>query len=169
MKMSIELIKLSVESENYCERYYNHDNEGLKMKKITIGIVGFGTVGTGVIKILRNNKTLISQRLGTPIEIKKIVDLDIKSDRGIRLRKGLLSKNVNDIINDPSIDLIVELIGGVESAKTILLDAIKRGKHIVTANKAQAPCARVKSFIIKLRNIWKSPRLTMIWTARMYF
>ena len=106
------------------------------MKKITIGIVGFGTVGTGVIKILRNNKALIENRLGTPIEIKKIVDLDIKSDRGVRLRKGLLSKNVKDIINDPSIDLIVELIGGVQAARSILLDAIKQGKHIVTANKA---------------------------------
>lgn len=106
------------------------------MKKITIGIVGFGTVGTGVIKILRNNKALINSRLGTPIEIKKIVDLDIKSDRGVRLRKGILSKNVKDIINDPSIDLIVELIGGVNAARTILLDAIKQGKHIVTANKA---------------------------------
>ena len=106
------------------------------MNKITIGIVGFGTVGTGVIKILRNNKTLVNNRLGTPIEIKKIVDLDIKSDRGVRLRKGLLSKDVNDILNDPSIDLIVELIGGVQAARSILLDAIKQGKHIVTANKA---------------------------------
>jgi len=106
------------------------------MKKITIGIVGFGTVGTGVIKILRNNKALINNRLGTPIEIKKIVDLDIKSDRGVRLRKGVLSKNVKDIINDPSIDLIVELIGGVNAARSILLDAIKQGKNIVTANKA---------------------------------
>ena len=106
------------------------------MNKITIGIVGFGTVGTGVIKILRNNKTLVNNRLGTSIEIKKIVDLDIKSDRGIRLRKGLLSKDVNDILNDPSIDLIVELIGGVQAARSILLDAIKQGKHIVTANKA---------------------------------
>ena len=106
------------------------------MKKITIGVVGFGTVGTGVIKILRNNKALINNRLGTPIEIKKVVDLDIKSDRGVRLRKGLLSKNVNDILNDPSIDLIVELIGGVQAARSILLEAIKQGKHIVTANKA---------------------------------
>ena len=106
------------------------------MKKITIGIIGFGTVGTGVIKILRNNKALINNRLGTPIEIKKIVDLDIKSDRGVRLRKGLLSKDVKDIINDPSIDVIVELIGGVQTARSILLDAIKQGKHIVTANKA---------------------------------
>ncbi len=121
---------------NFCESYKHHPNEGYRMKKITIGIVGFGTVGTGVIKILRNNKTLITQRLGRPIEIKKIVDLDIKSDRGIRLRKGLLSKDVNDIINDPSIDLMVELIGGVKSARTILLSAIERGKHIVTANKA---------------------------------
>ena len=111
-------------------------HKGCGMKKITIGMVGFGTVGTGVMKILRTNRNLINKRLGAAIEVKKIVDLDIKSDRGIRLRKGILTKDVNEILNDPSIDLIVELIGGVESAKKILLAAMKQGKQIVTANKA---------------------------------
>ena len=106
------------------------------MKKIQIGIVGFGTVGTGVLKILRGNSKTIRERLGAPIVIKKIADLNIKSDRGIKVNKNLLTTQVKEILNDPSIDLVVELIGGFEPAKTIILDAFKKGKHVVTANKA---------------------------------
>ncbi len=106
------------------------------MKRIQIGIVGFGTVGTGVVKILRNNSKTIKERLGTSIVVKKIADLDIKSDRGIKVNRNLLTTHVEEIINDPSIDLVVELIGGFTPAKTIILNAFKKGKHVVTANKA---------------------------------
>lgn len=106
------------------------------MKKIQIGIVGFGVVGTGVMKILRNNSKTIRERLGASIIVKKIADLDIKSDRGIKVNKKLLTTRVGEILNDPSIDIVVELIGGFEPAKTIILDAIKKGKQVVTANKA---------------------------------
>ena len=106
------------------------------MRKINIGLIGFGTVGTGVLKILRSNSKMIRERLGASIVVKKIADLDIKSDRGIKVNKGLLTTSAEEIINDPSIDLVVELIGGFEPAKTILLSAINKGKHVVTANKA---------------------------------
>ena len=106
------------------------------MRKINIGLIGFGTVGTGVLKILRSNSKMIRERLGASIVVKKIADLDITSDRGIKVNKGLLTTSVEEIINDPSIDLVVELIGGFEPAKTILLSAINKGKHVVTANKA---------------------------------
>lgn len=106
------------------------------MKKICVGIVGFGVVGTGVVKILRSNSKLIRERLGASIVVKKIADLDIKSDRGIKVNKGLLTTDVKEIINDPSIDLVIELIGGIEPAKTIILNAIGKGKQVVTANKA---------------------------------
>ena len=106
------------------------------MRKINIGLIGFGTVGTGVLKILRSNSKMIRERLGASIVVKKIADLDIKSDRGIKVNKGLLTTSVEEIISDPSIDLVVELIGGFEPAKTILLSAINKGKHVVTANKA---------------------------------
>ncbi len=106
------------------------------MRKINIGLIGFGTVGTGVLKILRSNSKMIRERLGASIVVKKIADLDIKSDRGIKVNKDLLTTSVEEIINDPSIDLVVELIGGFEPAKTILLSAINKGKHVVTANKA---------------------------------
>jgi len=106
------------------------------MRKIYIGIIGFGTVGTGVLKILRNNGKMIGERIGASIVVKKIADIDIKSDRGIKVNKSLLTTNAGYIVNDPSIDLVVELIGGYEPAKTILLSAIEKGKHVVTANKA---------------------------------
>ena len=106
------------------------------MKKITIGIIGLGTVGTGVMRILRSNSKIIRERLGAALSVKKIADLDIKSDRGIRLPKGILTKDAQEIINDPSIDVVVELIGGCEPAKTLLMGAMAEGKHVVTANKA---------------------------------
>ena len=106
------------------------------MKKIDIGIVGFGTVGTGVLKILRTNRRVIEERLGASLVVKKVVDLDIKSDRGIKVKKGMLTTKVDEILDDPSIDMIVELIGGVAASRAILLKAIEKGKQIVTANKA---------------------------------
>jgi homoserine dehydrogenase len=106
------------------------------MEKIQIGIVGFGTVGTGVLRILRSNSKMISERLGASIVVKKIADLDIKSDRGIKVNKNILTTHVKEILNDPSIDLVIELIGGFEPAKTIILNAFEKGKHVVTANKA---------------------------------
>lgn len=106
------------------------------MRKITIGIIGFGTIGTGVLKILRGNAALIQERLGASVTVKKIADLDIRRDRGIRVAPGMLTTDARSIIDDPSIDLVVELIGGLEPARTMLLKAIDRGKQIVTANKA---------------------------------
>lgn len=106
------------------------------MKKIQIGIVGFGTVGTGVLKILRSSSKMIRERLGATIVVRKIADLDIKSDRGIKVDKNLLTTDVGEVLNNPSIDLVVELIGGFEPARTVILSAIEKGKHVVTANKA---------------------------------
>jgi len=106
------------------------------VKNIQIGIVGFGTVGTGVLKILRSNSKVIRERLGVSIVVKKIADLDVGSDRGIKVNKNLLTTDVEEILNNPSIDLVIELIGGFEPAKTIILNAFDKGKHVVTANKA---------------------------------
>lgn len=106
------------------------------MKKIRIGIIGLGTVGTGVVRILRKNSKIIQERLGAALVIKKIADLDLKRDRGISIPRGLLTTNAEEIIADPAIDVVVELIGGHEPAKTFLIDAMAQGKHVVTANKA---------------------------------
>jgi len=106
------------------------------MKKINIGIAGFGTVGSGVVRLIKNNQALLSERLGIQIQIKKIADLDIQTDRGIKLQKNLLTTDAYELINDPEIDILVETIGGEQIAKTLILSAMDQGKHVVTANKA---------------------------------
>ncbi len=105
-------------------------------KSINVGIIGFGTVGTGTARILIENAEIIKRRLGAPVMLKKISDLDVKRDRGINLGGVKLTSNVKDIIGDPDIDIVVELIGGYKPAKEFILDAIKNKKYVVTANKA---------------------------------
>lgn len=106
------------------------------MKKVNIGIIGFGNIGSGVVKILRDKKSLLSEKTGLDINIKKICDQDITSKRNVSVDKALLTRNPKEIIEDPQIDILVELIGGVHPAREIISEAIKKGKNIVTANKA---------------------------------
>jgi homoserine dehydrogenase len=108
----------------------------MKKEKINIGIIGFGIVGSGTAKVLLTNKDILKERLGFELNLKKIADLDIKTDRGIKVPKGVLTTDVNQIFNDPEIDIVVELIGGIRPAKDFILKAIENGKHVVTANKA---------------------------------
>ena len=105
-------------------------------KSINVGIIGFGTVGTGTARILIENAEIIKRRLGAPVALRMISDLDVKRDRGINLGEVKLTSDVKDIINNPGIDIVVELIGGYKPAKEFILDAIKNKKHVVTANKA---------------------------------
>jgi homoserine dehydrogenase len=105
-------------------------------KVINVGIIGFGTVGAGTAKILLDNAGTISSRSGFDVRVKNIADLDIKRDRGIKLPAGVLTADAASVINDPEIDVIVELIGGIHPAKDFILQAIKNKKHVVTANKA---------------------------------
>ncbi len=105
-------------------------------KSINVGIIGFGTVGTGTARILIENADIIRRRLGAPVVLKKISDLDVKRDRGIALKGVQLTTNAQDIFADPEIDVVVELIGGYKPAKEFILEAIKNKKHVVTANKA---------------------------------
>ena len=106
------------------------------MREIRVGLIGFGTVGAGVAKILQQNAGLLEKRLGTKIVLKRVADLDLKTDRGVKLSPGVLTKNAEDVISDPEIDIVMELIGGIEPARTFIRKAIESGKHIVTANKA---------------------------------
>ncbi len=103
---------------------------------VRVGIIGFGTVGSGVVKILVERQELIRRRLGCPIEIAGIADLDLKRDRGVAISKAILTTDANRIIKDPEIDIVVELMGGYDPARRYLLDAIGDRKHVVTANKA---------------------------------
>ncbi len=106
------------------------------MKIIKVGLIGFGIVGSGVVKILSDNSDVISQRLGAKIELVKIADLDIETDRGVKVEPGVLTKDVDEVLTNPEIDIVIELIGGTEPAKTFMMKAMENGKRVVTANKA---------------------------------
>ena len=106
------------------------------MKKINIGLLGCGTVGTGVAKILIENKDLISSRVGAILNLKSVADIDITSDRGLKFDKGVMTTDSDKVVTDPDIDIILEMIGGETIAKDFILKAIESGKHVVTANKA---------------------------------
>ena len=106
------------------------------MKEIKVGLIGFGTVGSGVGRILRKNASLIEKRMGARLVLKRIADIDLKSDRGVKLRPGILTRKAEEVIEDREIDIVIELVGGIEPAKSFILRAIRNKKHIVTANKA---------------------------------
>ena len=106
------------------------------MKMIKIGMIGFGTIGAGVAKILADNGEVIRQRLGAGVELVKVADLDITTDRGVKLPPDVLTTSADEVINHPDIDVVIELMGGYDPAKKFLLQAVAQGKHIVTANKA---------------------------------
>ena len=106
------------------------------MKMIKVGMIGFGTIGAGVAKILAGNGEIIRHRLGAGVELVKVADLDITTDRGVKLAPDVLTTSADEVINHPDIDVVIELIGGYEPARKFLLQAIDQGKHVVTANKA---------------------------------
>lgn len=106
------------------------------MKRINIGLVGFGTVGSGVVKVLKERHALLAKKSGVEITLRRICDLDLRRKRVVSVERRLLTSHVSDILEDESIDIVIELIGGLHPAKEIILRALKKGKHIVTANKA---------------------------------
>ena len=105
------------------------------MKQIGVGLLGFGTVGAGVADGLQRNRKVMAQRLGVDVVLKKIADVDIATDRGVAVDKALLTTDALSVINDPEIQIIVELIGGTGVAKKFVLAALSAGKAVVTANK----------------------------------
>lgn len=106
------------------------------MKKINIGLIGFGTVGSSVVKILQEKKNLLRQRLGAELVIKKIADRDISTPRRVKVAPAILTRRIDDILSDPEIDMVIELIGDSPVAEAVILKAIGKGKPVITANKA---------------------------------
>lgn len=106
------------------------------MKSINLGLIGLGTVGSGVVKILREKRAFLAEKIGLQINIKKICDKDLVSKRGVSLEKGILTRDAYEVIDDPQIDILVELIGGIHPAQEYIGAALNKGKNIVTANKA---------------------------------
>jgi len=106
------------------------------MDSVKVGLIGFGTVGKGVVRVLQQNADVIRERLGFPLELARIADKDTTSDRGVGVDPALLTADARALIEDPSIPIVVELIGGLSPAKEFILEALRRGKCVVTANKA---------------------------------
>ena len=106
------------------------------MKPVTIGILGLGTVGGGTATVLQRNAAEIARRAGRSIELVSASVRDINKKRSAELDDVKLTLDSNEIVDDPNIDIILELIGGTDLAKELVLRAIENGKHIVTANKA---------------------------------
>lgn len=104
-------------------------------RMISVGLLGMGTVGRGVYRILNENKADIGQKVGVPIKIKKILVRDLSKDRGLELDQSLLTTDAGDIIDNPDIDIVVEVLGGINPALEYSLRALKQGKSLVTANK----------------------------------
>lgn len=105
------------------------------MKKVKIALMGLGNVGRGVWMILNSNKEEIMKRSGYEVEVAKILVRDIDKERGFEVPRDILITDINDIIEDDSIKIVVEVIGGIEPAREYMLAAMDRKKHIVTANK----------------------------------
>lgn len=106
------------------------------MQAVKIGIAGFGTVGGGTYAVLKRNAAELARRAGAPLEFTRVVCRNIDRARGIVDDRVTLSKDWQDLVNDPEIAIVVEVMGGIEPAKSLVLEAIAAGKHVVTANKA---------------------------------
>ena len=105
-------------------------------KPIGVGLIGFGTIGTGVVKVLRDNAEVIEQRLGSPLRLVRIADLDLDTDRGVDLAEIRFDADASALIADPEVQIVIELIGGYDVPRKFILEALAAGKHVVTANKA---------------------------------
>lgn len=106
------------------------------MKQVKIGLLGLGNIGTGTYKTLEMNRDQITTATGTDIRIVKILERDTEKERDINVKPEQFTQDINVIINDPEIDIVIELLGGIEPASTFMLDAMNSGKSVVTANKA---------------------------------
>ncbi|WP_219837956.1 homoserine dehydrogenase [Paenibacillus sp. R14(2021)] len=105
------------------------------MKPIKVGLLGLGTVGTGVVRLIEGHQTDLESQVGSPIVIEKVLVQNKSKVRAVSVSPDKLTEDAWEIINNPDIDVIVEVMGGIEITKNYILEALSRGKHIVTANK----------------------------------
>lgn len=106
------------------------------MKTVQVGLLGLGNIGTGTYKTLEMNKKQIEAAAGCKVEITKILEKDVDRERDITVKPQQFTQDPDSIFKDPDIDIVIELLGGIEPASTFMLSAMENGKHVVTANKA---------------------------------
>lgn len=105
------------------------------MQAISVGLLGLGTVGSGVVKIIENHQDKLMHQVGCPIKVKKILVQDVEKERSVKVDPSLLTVNPADIMEDPEIEVVIEVMGGIEDTREHLLQALRSKKNIVTANK----------------------------------
>ena len=104
--------------------------------RVNVGLVGFGVIGGGVVSLLQRHAEVLKLRSGVEINLKRIADVDLDRAREVTVERSMLTTDFNEIIDDPEIDIVVELVGGTRIAKTVVVKALEANKHVVTANKA---------------------------------
>jgi homoserine dehydrogenase len=109
---------------------------GLGMEQTTIGLIGLGTVGTGVARLLTEHGARIARRAGGAIRWKWAAVRDLAKPRGVLLEGVQLTTDLSQLIADPEVEVVIETMGGIEPARSVVLDCLAAGKHVVTANKA---------------------------------
>ena len=107
----------------------------MSREQIQVGVIGFGTVGVGAVQLLECNAEWIAQRVGVPVRVKTVVDLDWQRARDYAIRPQQQSSDVRDILDDAEIDIVIEAMGGVNPARQFITEALQRGKSVVTPNK----------------------------------
>lgn len=108
---------------------------GNQMKAISIGLLGLGTVGSGVVQIIKKHQDKLMHQVGCPVVIKKVLVKDLNKERAVEIEEEQLTTNPDDILLDKEIDVVIEVIGGIDATKDYLITALRNGKHVVTANK----------------------------------
>ncbi len=106
------------------------------MKTIGVGLIGWGTVGCGVVEVLDKNAAAIEKRLGMHLELKRVADLDLDRPRPVAVPREKLTTRAEEVLNDPEIQIVVELMGGIGAARQFIIQALENKKYVVTANKA---------------------------------
>jgi len=109
---------------------------GKEMKKINIGLIGFGKIGSGVVKALQSKSSFLKEKSGVDLNIARICDKDLKTKRPVKVSRKILTKSLGKVLYDPDIHIVVELMGGIRPAKDVIIESLRSGKHVVTANKA---------------------------------
>ena len=105
------------------------------MNEIQVGLLGLGTVGSGVVRIITDHQDRLIHQVGCPVKVTKVLVQNLEKEREVQVSPALLTQNPSEIIDNPDIDIIIEVMGGISEAKGYILQALKNGKHIVTANK----------------------------------
>ena len=106
------------------------------MVEIRVGLLGFGTIGTGVVRVLNRNGSLINRRLGARLKLARVADVRPGPRPGAKLKAGVFTTDAESVVDDPKIPIIIELIGGEVVAKSLVMRALTKGMHVITANKA---------------------------------